>query len=151
MTSLRLTSPAFDDGEAIPEEHGYTAENTNPPLDIANPPAEAETFALIVDDPDAREPAGKIWDHWVIWNIPAARTSIPAGWVAPGAVEGHNDFGDTGWGGPKPPDGEHTYRFLLYALDTELSLQPGVRKDAFYDAAQGHVVGKAELRGTYAP
>jgi Raf kinase inhibitor-like YbhB/YbcL family protein len=151
MASLRLTSPAFAEGGTIPDEHGYSANNTNPPLEIRDIPLEATTFALIVDDPDAREPAGKIWDHWVIWNIPADTTEIPVDWNAAGAIEGQNDFGETGWGGPKPPDGEHTYRFLLYALDTDLSLQPGARKDDVYDAVQGHVVEKSELSGTYAP
>ncbi len=151
MTDLSLTSPAFDDGERIPDEHGHSAKNTSPPLEIDGVPSEAESLAIIVDDPDAREPAGKIWDHWVVWNVDASTSEIPAGWDPTDAVEGRNDFGETGWGGPQPPDGEHTYRFLLYALDEELDLDPGATKDDLYDAVEGHVVEKAELTGTYAP
>ena len=151
MPDLSLASPSFDDGEAIPDEHGYSAENTNPPLEITGVPAEAESLALVVDDPDAREPAGKIWDHWVVWNVDPSLSEIPAGWTPTNALEGTNDFGETGWGGPEPPDGKHTYRFLLYALDDELDLEPGVDKDEFFDAAEGHVVAKDELTGTYAP
>ncbi|WP_424004576.1 YbhB/YbcL family Raf kinase inhibitor-like protein [Haloarcula salina] len=151
MADLELTSPAFDDGERIPEEHGYSAANTNPPLEIADVPQTAESLMLIVDDPDAEEPAGTVWDHWVVWNIPPDTARIPEGWdlADAGATEGQNDYGETGWGGPNPPDREHTYRFLLYALDTELDLSPAAGKDDAYDAASGHVVGKAELTGTY--
>lgn len=151
MADLELTSPAFEDGERIPEEYGYSAANTNPPLEIANVPAETESLLLIVDDPDAEDPAGKVWDHWVVWDIPPDITQIPEGWdpADTGATEGQNDYGETGWGGPNPPDREHTYRFLLYALDAELGLSPSAGKDDTYDAAGGHVVEKAELTGTY--
>jgi len=153
MADLTLSSPAFEDGDPIPEQYGYTAANVNPPLDVSNVPSSAESLVLVVDDPDAREPAGKIWDHWVVWNVPADIGSIPEGWdaAASGATEGENDFGETGWGGPNPPDREHTYRFLLYALDATLDLGPGASKDDVYDAAEGNVVGKAHLEGTYAP
>jgi hypothetical protein len=151
MADLTLTSPAFDDGDSIPEEHGYSAENTNPPLQIDGVPTGAESLALVVDDPDAREPAGKIWDHWVVWNVDTELSEIPAGWLPTNAVEGQNDFGETGWGGPEPPDGEHTYRFLLYALDEELDLETGADKDDFFKAAEGHVVEKDGISGTYAP
>lgn len=151
MEDLSLGSPLFEVGGPIPDDHGYSAENTNPPLEIIGVPDEAESLALVVDDPDAREPAGKIWDHWVVWNVDPSREVIPEGWRPTGATEGQNDFGETGWGGPQPPDGEHTYRFLLYALDEELDLGPGASKDDFYDAAEGRVLEKDELHGTYAP
>jgi len=149
MADLQLRSPAFDDGERIPEEHGYSAANTNPPLEIENVPSDASSLLLIVDDPDAEEPAGKVWDHWLVWNIPPNVGEIPAGWEPDEATEGQNDFGEVGWGGPSPPDREHTYRFLLYALDTTLDLSPAADKDDVYDAASGHVVEKAQLNGTY--
>lgn len=149
MPDLELSSPAFDDGARIPEEYGYTEADVNPPLAISGVPDEAESLALIVDDPDAAEPAGKVWDHWVVWNIPPDVGTIPEDWTPTEATEGQNDYGETGWGGPNPPDREHTYRFLLYALDTTLSLSPDATKDDVYDAASGHVVGKAELNGTY--
>lgn len=153
MADLFLSSPAFDDDERIPEKYGYTAANVNPPLTVEHVPQSAESLVLVVDDPDAREPAGKIWDHWVVWNIDPEISSIPAGWdvEASGATEGQNDFGETGWGGPNPPDREHTYRFLLYALDTTLDLGHSATKDDLYDAAEGSVVGKASFKGTYAP
>ncbi|WP_254278689.1 YbhB/YbcL family Raf kinase inhibitor-like protein [Haloarcula marina] len=149
MADLELTSPAFDDGERIPHEHGYQAGNTSPPLRIRNVPEAAKSLVLVVDDPDAEKPAGKIWDHWVVWNIDPETAEIPAGTVPEGATEGHNDFGEVGWGGPNPPDREHTYRFLLYALDERLDLPRGASKEDVYDAASGHMVGKAELTGTY--
>lgn len=148
---MELTSPVFDDGDRIPREHGYAEENTNPPLRISDVPPEAESLVLIVDDPDAREPAGKVWDHWLLWNVDPEIGEIPAGWDTSGAVEGQNDFGEAGWGGPKPPDRVHTYRFLCYALDTTVSLDSSARKDDVYDAAEGHLVAKAQLEGTYAP
>ena len=153
MPELQLTSPAFEDGGPIPTEYGYTERDVNPPLEIRGAPDSAETLLVVVDDPDAREPAGKIWDHWAVWNVPADTESIPEGWDATGdgATEGKNDYGETGWGGPNPPDREHTYRFLLYALDATLGLNPSATKDEVYDAAEGSVVAKARLEGTYAP
>ena len=153
MADLELSSPAFDDGEHIPEKHGYTEANVNPQLDVTGVPDSAESLVLVVDDPDAREPAGKIWDHWVVWNVDPGIESIPEDWdvETAGATEGRNDYGETGWGGPNPPDREHTYRFLLYALDTTLDLGHDATKDDVYDAAEGQVVGKANLEGTYTP
>jgi Raf kinase inhibitor-like YbhB/YbcL family protein len=153
MPDLQLTSPAFEDGGTIPETYGYTAANVNPPLEISGVPSSATSFLLVVDDPDAREPAGKIWDHWVVWNVPADIGTIPEEWDArgDGATEGENDYGETGWGGPNPPDREHSYRFLLYALDTSLDLGTGASKDDAYDAAEGNVVDKAHLEGRFAP
>ncbi len=148
---MELASPAFGDGEAIPERHGYTEADANPPLELSDVPDEAESLALVVDDPDAREPAGKVWDHWIVWNVDPDRTEIPEDWDTEDVVEGQNDYGEVGWGGPNPPDREHTYRFLAYALDDELDLQRGAKKDDLYDAAEGHLVEKAELEGTYAP
>jgi len=153
MADLQLTSPAFDDGDPIPEQYGYREENVSPPLSISGAPSSTESFLIVVDDPDAREPAGKIWDHWVVWNVPADTEDIPEGWdpASSDAVAGENDYGETGWGGPNPPDREHTYRFLLYALDDTLDLPQDATKDDVYDAAEGCVVGKAQLEGTYEP
>jgi Raf kinase inhibitor-like YbhB/YbcL family protein len=153
MSDLTLASPAFADGEPIPEKYGYTEDNVNPPLEISGVPDSAESLLLVVDDPDAREPAGKIWDHWVVWNVVPDVGTIPGDWdvAAAGATEGQNDFGESGWGGPNPPDREHTYRFLLYALDDSIDLDASASKDDVYDAAEGTVVAKADLEGTYAP
>lgn len=152
MADLELTSPAFDDGEPIPDEHGYEAANVNPPLSISGAPDGTESLALVMDDPDAVEPAGHIWDHWVVWNIPVG-TDIPEGWdpASAGAAEGTNDFGETGYGGPAPPDREHTYRFTLYAVGTELDLPTAAGKDALETELKSKVLDETRLEGTYAP
>ncbi|MDY6766458.1 MAG: YbhB/YbcL family Raf kinase inhibitor-like protein [Candidatus Nanohaloarchaea archaeon] len=149
MASLDLTSPAFEDAAAIPDRYGYEADNVNPPLRISGVPEGAQSLALVMDDPDAKPVAGQVWDHWALYNIPADTTEIQEG-AAPG-VEGQNDFGEQGYGGPNPPDGQHTYVFTLYALDTELDLGPGASKEELESAMQGHVLAKDVLRGTYAP
>ncbi len=151
MAGLKLTSPAFEDGERIPEKYGYNEEDVNPPLEIRNVPDEAESLALVMDDPDAVEPAGKVWDHWVLWNIEPNTGQIYEDETPPGSVEGKNDYGDQGYGGPNPPDKEHTYKFKLYALDKTIDLRRGATKDDLREEMKGHVVDKALLEGTYAP
>ncbi|MFC4405492.1 YbhB/YbcL family Raf kinase inhibitor-like protein [Haloarchaeobius iranensis] len=151
MTALELTSPAFDDGEQIPRKDGYRAENVNPPLAIDGVPDEAVSLALVMDDPDAVEPAGKVWDHWVVWNVPPDRREIPEDWTPGDAMEGTNDYGEVGYGGPNPPDREHRYRFKLFALDSSLSLpaDTDTDADALGEAMAGHIVGQTQLEGTY--
>jgi hypothetical protein len=149
VTALGLESPAFDDGERIPEEYGYAKANVNPPLEIDGVPDDAASLALIVDDPDAREPAGKVWDHWVLWNVPPETTTIPEGWNPEDATEGTNDFGEHGYGGPNPPDGEHTYRFRLFALDAALELGSDTDADGLESAIEGHILARTRLEGTY--
>jgi Raf kinase inhibitor-like YbhB/YbcL family protein len=151
MPTLDLSSPAFADGEPIPDEYGYTADDVNPPLTIDGVPPAAASLALVMDDPDAVEPAGKIWDHWVVWNIDPATSEIPEDWNAAGAVEGRNDYGEPGYGGPNPPDGEHTYRFRLFALDRRLDLEAEATAADLESAMEGAVVDETELEGTYAP
>lgn len=146
---MRLTSPAFEDTGTIPNKYGYDEQNINPPLEIEGVPATAQSLVLIVDDPDAVEPAGKIWDHWITWNIPAATKKIPED-ESPG-IDGENDYGEQGYGGPNPPDGEHTYVFRLYALDADLDLSAGSSRDELEEQLKMHLIDKATLRGTYAP
>ncbi len=148
---MKLSSPAFADGDSIPRECGYTAENVNPPLHVEDVPDDAASLALVVDDPDAREPAGKIWDHWVVWNLDPTTGEIPRDWDPADAVEGDNDFDQRGWGGPNPPDREHTYVFTVYALEEDLDLPPGSGKADLAAAMDGQILDQAELRGTYAP
>ena len=148
---MELSSPAFDDGAPIPREYGYTEANVNPPLEITDVPTDATSLALVMDDPDAREPAGKIWDHWVVWNVDPDVDSIPRDWDAGAAVEGSNDFGERGYGGPNPPDREHTYRFVCYALPEDLDLAPGASKADLDAAIEGQILDEARLTGTYAP
>lgn len=151
MSELELTSPAFDDGEPIPEEYGYTERNVNPPLSISGVPDETESLVIILDDPDAKEPTGTIWDHWVVWNIDPERTEIPPEWDPAGAIEGMNDYEEAGYGGPNPPDRQHTYRFTLYALDSPIGLQPESTTAAVEDAMEGHIIAETTLTGTATP
>lgn len=153
MTDLTVSSPAFADGERIPERYGYTEENVNPPLVVEGVPGEAESLALVVDDPDAVEPAGTVWDHWLVWNVDPDVEEIPEDWDPgeAGAIEGQNDFGEHGYGGPNPPDREHTYRFRLFALATSLDLDRSATKDDIEDAMAGEVIDRDLLEGTYEP
>ena len=148
---MELSSTAFADGDAIPRQYGYTERNVNPSLSWSGVPSDAASLALVVDDPDAVEPAGKVWDHWVVWNVDPERSGIPEAWTPSDAVEGTNDFGATGYGGPNPPDGEHTYEFRLYALDERLALESGATKAHLEEAMADHVLATAVLHGTYAP
>lgn len=160
MTNLTLSSPAFDDGEPIPEKHGYKVENVSPPLSVSGVPDEAESLALVMmdlssDQPisNTREPVQEtLQDHWVVWNIPTD-IDIPEGWdpTTDGATEGSNDFGETGYGGPSPPDHEHTYRFILYALNTTLDLSSSAGQARLEDAMEDHVLDETFLEGTYPP
>ncbi|AFK21182.1 hypothetical protein HFX_6055 (plasmid) [Haloferax mediterranei ATCC 33500] len=151
MGDLRLTSPAFEDGEAIPRKYGHDAQNINPPLSIEKAPPETQSLTLIMDDPDAVDPAGKVWLHWIVWNIPPARTDIPEAWKPTEAIEGTNDFGNRDYDGPAPPDDRHTYRFKLYALDTTLGLPRTANKRTVEKAMQGKRLAQTVLKGTYAP
>lgn len=150
--NLELTSDSFDEGETIPVRHTCDGEDLSPPLSIRGVPDEAESLALIVDDPDA--PAGT-WVHWVLYRLPAATESLPQGVpadaeVLDGTLQGENDFGDPGWGGPCPPPGEeHRYVFRLYALDGTPEIGSGATKEVLLSAAEAMVVDEARLTGRY--
>ncbi|MCH8860550.1 MAG: YbhB/YbcL family Raf kinase inhibitor-like protein [Thaumarchaeota archaeon] len=151
MTSLELKSSSFSDGDEIPKKYGYKHGNENPPLSINGITSETNSLALIMDDPDAKAAVGKIWVHWVICNIDPNTTEIPESHSLQNTINGKNDFGELGYGGPAPPDKRHTYIFKLYALDTKLDLQNGVTKDQVENAMEGHILEQAILKGTYAP
>ncbi|MFB5611326.1 MAG: YbhB/YbcL family Raf kinase inhibitor-like protein [Nitrosopumilaceae archaeon] len=151
MTALELKSSSFSDGDEIPRKYGYKHGNENPPLSINGIPSETKSLVLIMDDPDAKAAVGKIWVHWVICNIEPSITEIPESYSLPNTINGKNDFGELGYGGPAPPDKRHTYIFKLYALDTKLNFQHGVTKDKIENAMEGHVLEQAILTGTYAP
>lgn len=144
---MKLSSPEFEAGEQITDKIGYMEENVNPELNIEEVPDKASSLVLIMDDPDALEPAGKIWVHWVMYDIDPSTEQITSG-ESPG-TEGTTDFRETGYNGPNPPDGEHEYVFKLYALDKELGLKEGKDKEKIEEAMEGHVIEKAELRGLY--
>lgn len=152
---MRLTSSAFGEGAAIPVEHSCDGANRSPPLAWSDAPAATQRFALVADDPDA--PAG-IWVHWLLFNLPAETTRLPAGVPKDetlgdlgGARQGRNDSRRVGYGGPCPPPGKpHRYYFKLYALDGPLGLAAGATKAELEGAMEGHVVATAQLMGTYA-
>jgi Raf kinase inhibitor-like YbhB/YbcL family protein len=152
VKSMKLESSAFEANGLIPSQYTCDGANISPPLSWDAPPAETESLALIVDDPDA--PVG-IFVHWVAYDIPPETHQLPEG-IAPqatlikGGTQGKNDFGKLGYGGPCPPSGTHRYFFKLYALDRTLSLPPGATKAQLEAALNGHVLAAAELVGRYA-
>ncbi len=146
MNKLQFTSRAFPDNGMIPSEYTCDGADGNPPLTIRNVPANSRSLALIVDDPDA--PRGT-WVHWVLWNIGPGTTEIPSKSVPGGALQGTNDFGKQGYGGPCPPSGTHRYFFKLYALDISPALKSGSTKARLEEAMKGHIIEKAELLGLY--
>ena len=151
MGDLSLESSAFKSGEEIPKKYGYKFENVNPPLKIRNVPKDTKSITIIMDDPDAIGAVGKIWVHWVIWNINPATTEISEGAIPPGTTEGMTDFGEIGYGGPAPPDKRHTYIFKLYALKTKLDLKKGSTKVQLENAMKNQILGKTSLQGTFTP
>jgi len=154
-TMLTLRSSAFTDGGEIPARYTCEGDDLAPPLEWAGVPDTARSLVLIVDDPDAPDPQAPrmTWVHWVLFNLPPKTTGLPEGAVAatlpPGTEQGRNDWKKTGYGGPCPPIGRHRYFHKLYALDTTLSLPAGPTKAAVEAAMEGHIIGQAELVGTY--
>jgi len=142
---MSLTSPAFNYEEAIPVKFSCDGDNVSPDLDWFGIPEGTQSLALILDDPDA--PMGT-WVHWVLFNIPADVPGFQEAITGVG-VDGSNSWDRTGYGGPCPPGGTHRYFFKLYALDQMLDLAPGANKGALLEALGGHVLGEAELMGTY--
>lgn len=149
---LEIDSPAFPEGGTIPRPHTCDGPNISPPLSWKGVPAGVKSLALVCDDPDA--PAG-VWVHWVIFNLPAGATALPEGVparkdVAGGGLQGINDFGKIGYGGPCPPSGTHRYRFTLYALGAQVPLAAGATKADLVAAMKGLVRAEATLTGKYA-
>lgn len=154
MTEMKLTSTAFQQGGTIPTK--YTCDGTrylSPPLSISGAPENTESLVLIMDDPDVPKeliPEG-VFDHWVVYSIPAGTTEIPEGGGV--GVLGANGRDDLAYTGPCPPTeyepSEHRYVFRVYALDTELSFERPPTKAKVLEAIEGHVIGRAELIGKY--
>ena len=148
MGNLELTSSAFEDGGEIPRKYGYKNGNREPPLTMNGVPEGTKSLALIMDDPDAMGAVGKVWVHWVMWNIDPTNTEL---FVENLTTEGMTDFGEVGYGGPAPPDKRHTYVFKLYALDSELDLPGKSTKADVEKAMEDHIIEQTQLTGTYAP
>jgi len=138
---MKVYSTAFSHNGHIPPRYTCEGENINPPLEINNIPEEAKTLALIVEDPDAKD-----FVHWLVWNISPNEAIAEK---SNSGINGINDFGKTGYGGPCPPSGSHRYFFRAFALDIELDLLAGADKNALNDAMKGHILDKAELMGHY--
>jgi hypothetical protein len=153
--SLIITSTAFAPEGAIPSLYTCEGKDVSPPLAWSGAPAATKSFALILDDPDAPDPAAPkmTWVHWVLYDIPPAASGLPeavqTSALPAGTREGVNDWGRTGYGGPCPPIGRHRYFHKLYALDTVLPDLKRPNKAALEKAMQGHVLAQAVLIGTY--
>jgi Raf kinase inhibitor-like YbhB/YbcL family protein len=142
---MKITSSAFQQGGNIPSKFSCDGANANPPLQISDVPPEAKSLVLIVDDPDA--PSG-LFTHWAVWNISPQTSTIAEG-STPKGVQGTNDFGRSGYGGPCPPSGTHRYYFKIFALDRELDLPFGAKRSQLDAAMKGHVIAQGELMGRY--
>lgn len=153
--TMQITSTAFENGGTIPERCSRDGREVSPPLVFGDVPEQTQTMAVIVDDPDA---PGKVWVHWLIWNIPGDRRSIPEG-VPPqktlasldGAKQGTNDYGEIGYGGPRPPRGHgaHHYRFTAYALNEMLDVEAGADREAIESAMRGKILAQSRITGAY--
>jgi Raf kinase inhibitor-like YbhB/YbcL family protein len=154
--AFTLRSSSFEHEGTIPAKHTCQGDETTPALSWSDPPAGTKSFALIIDDPDAPDPRAPktTWVHWVLYNLPATASALAeattVATLPPGTLEGVNDFGRTGYGGPCPPIGRHRYFHKIYALDTVLADLRKPKKAELEKAMKGHVIGEAQLVGTYA-
>jgi len=148
---MKLESLSFKNGETIPKKFGYKNGNVSPSLIISEVPESAKSLVLIMDDPDAMGAVGKVWVHWVLWNIPIEIKKIDENSIPENSIEGETDFGEIGYGGPAPPDKEHTYIFKLYALDIILNLSNASTKKDVQNSMKDHIIDEAKLTGKYAP
>lgn len=148
--AFRLVIPAFPQGGLIPQEYTCEGQNLSPAMDWFDPPHGVQSYALIVDDPDA---PGATWNHWLLWNIPASKMGLAKGYTPSEKTEaGTNDFGHTSYGGPCPPlgHGPHRYFFRLYALDAaNLPLEKGAPRAMLDHAIHAHLLAVAEYQGRY--
>lgn len=149
---LEISSPSFSNGETIPSKYTSDGQDISPPLNISG--ADGETLVIIMDDPDA---PGGTFTHWLIWNIPAETQEISEGIPQQervselgNAAQGANDFGEIGYGGPKPPKGErHEYRITVYTLDKKLNLSPGATKKELKESMEDQILQKNRISGFY--
>lgn len=148
---LTMTSPAFEEGEQMPDYVGYANENENPALKIEGIPEGAESLVLIMDDPEAEPVVGHIWDHWLVFDIDPETEEIPQNWSPTAATEAYNDFVEDSWGGPAPPEGNHNYYFKLFALDAPIEMPPEIRKSRIGSviASECEVLAQTQLVGQY--
>lgn len=149
--AFMMKSEVFEPGGMIPSRFTCDGEDISPPLSWEDAPEQTHAFALIMDDPDA--PVGT-WIHWIVFNLPPQARSLPesvgkGAQLPAGTQRGKNSWERLRYGGPCPPGGIHRYFFKLYALDSRLDLNEGIRKEELVEAMKGHVLGQAELMGRY--
>ena len=151
--SFDLTSTAFEQGAPIPPKYSCDGEDISPPLAWGDPPAETQSLALIMEDPDA---PGGTWDHWILFNISPDLRELQENLPITGKNQdldsifvGDNSWGRPDYGGPCPPSGMHRYFFKLYALDTTINLLPGATKKELLNAMDGHILAEDGLMGTF--
>jgi Raf kinase inhibitor-like YbhB/YbcL family protein len=153
--ALSITSPAFEGNASIPSRYTCDGEDISPELKWTGVPEGTMSLALIVDDPDAPDPAApkRTYVHWVLYDLPPSSTGLREGVTSDtlpdGAREGVNDWQRTGYGGPCPPIGRHRYVHKLYALDTTLGDRGPLTKAELEKAMDGHIIERAQLIGTY--
>lgn len=143
---IAVTSPAFRDGQQVPERFTCDGDETSPPLRWTGVPDDAKALALVVDDPD--DPDG-IFVHWVVLDIPVDVRSVGAGDAPRGSVQAVNSAGDPSYAGPCPPSGTHHYRFTVYALADRTGLSDGAGREQALAAIDDHVIGRGTIVGTY--
>ena len=151
MGNFTLESEAFDNGGVIPRKYGYKNGNQSPPLKISGIPENTLSLTLIMDDPDAMGVVGKVWVHWVLWNINPSTTELKENSIPSDCLEGKTDFGEIGYGGPAPPDKEHTYIFKIYALDHKLDVNKNSTIQQIEEAMNNHIIAETRLEGRYSP
>ena len=153
--NLEIRSPAFSNNGEIPSKYTCDGKDTSPAVAWSGLPEGTKSIALVVDDPDAPDPAAPrmTWVHWVLYNIPPSATGLPEAVKSKdlpgGTKEGLNDWKRTGYGGPCPPIGRHRYFHKVYALDAVLPDLGKPTKNDLEKAMEGHILAKAELVGTY--
>jgi len=149
---LTVSSKVFQEGGKIPAKYTCDGQDVSPPLAWSEPPVGTESFALIMNDPDA---PGGVFTHWVLFNIPSDNRQLPEAVptqakLPSGALQGKNNFGRIGYGGPCPPPGRpHRYQFIIYALDQPLDLTAGASEKQVLDAMERHILAQGQLTGTY--
>lgn len=143
---MNIKSSALPAEKKVPSRFTCDGEDVIPPLSFSDVPPQAKSLVLVMDDPDS--PSGT-WSHWVVWNISPTTTEVAEGVAPKDAMQGVNDFGNIGYGGPCPGEGVHRYFFTLYALDTLLELPEGADVRKVKKATKGHVLDVAELQGWY--
>ncbi|HSW97431.1 MAG TPA: YbhB/YbcL family Raf kinase inhibitor-like protein [Candidatus Saccharimonadales bacterium] len=143
---MKITSPAFENNQFIPDKYTCKGENVNPPFEISFIPKNTKSLVLLAEDPDA---SIKTWTHWIVYNIDPQTSTITENSLPQNAKEAINDFGKLNYGGPCPPSGTHHYHFKLFALDTKIQETTNFDKATILKVMEDHVIEQNELIGLY--